>query len=431
MNFYTYYYTRIGELSLEATNRSLESAKKSKLLPTVALFTAFIYFGISENIKGPALPLIQDSFQINEFQLGLLLSINALGFLIATVFAGMLIKKIDAKAVFNIALIIMGVSGIFIFISNSYISFSTAYFVLYFGNGLLEIVLNVLAARMFHKNAAIMLGLCHFFFGVGSITGPIAASELIGLQLGTITISWHGMYLVMMSVAIIPLIMGTSVNFPEKYQHSGVQTTVKDHIRNPIIWLLASIITLGVVVELSIASWLVNLMEKAYSWSPSSAAFLLASFFLLFTLGRLILSPIIEKIGYAKSLVIFTVFAGICIFLGLILGSPFEFFFALSGLGVAPIYQTVMAFVPELYGRDTDGVVNLIIIIWAVGSMLGNLLVGGLTNSFKVWAVSLYGEEIGLPLGLQLGFGFIGLLALLCGFFSLILQRKLPKKQAA
>ncbi len=46
----------------------------------VVIFGGFLIFGLSENVRGPAIPKIQSEFMIGETQLGLLLALNSLGF---------------------------------------------------------------------------------------------------------------------------------------------------------------------------------------------------------------------------------------------------------------------------------------------------------------------------------------------------------------
>ncbi len=47
------------------------------------VFGGFLIFGFSENIKGPAIPLIQENFSASQTQIGLLLALNSFGYLLA------------------------------------------------------------------------------------------------------------------------------------------------------------------------------------------------------------------------------------------------------------------------------------------------------------------------------------------------------------
>lgn len=389
-------------------------------LQIAAILAAFVFFGISENIKGPALPLIQRDLQITEWQIGLLLSINSLGFLISCFFAAPLIRKLEAKAVLLISLLGMVLGGVAIFFSRSYTAFSLAYFAMYLTNGTLEIVLSILAARMFTTNTVVMMSISHFCYGLGSTIAPVCASFLMGTTVGGQALGWPGMYLVMLALGVVPILLGAAARFPKNGAADAQQLSMRECAKNPLLWLLSAIIMTGVIAELTAASWMVNLAEKAYGWPPLKAASLLSAFFLLFMLARLLLGPVIEKMGYAKSLVVFSALACVCSVAGLLGGDTLLLLLPLAGIGIAPIYPTVMAFLPRLYAGRSDGVVNFIIVVWAIGTTLGNFLIGAMTDAMV--------KGLGLDAGLKLGYLTVGVSAMLCVLFSIGLYRRLHKQ---
>lgn len=70
------------------------STKKQTVLHLTVIFLGFVIFGLSENIKGPAIPRIQLDFMLSEAQLGTLLSFNALGYLIACSFTAYFVRRL-------------------------------------------------------------------------------------------------------------------------------------------------------------------------------------------------------------------------------------------------------------------------------------------------------------------------------------------------
>lgn len=95
--------------------------------------------------------------------------------------------------------------------------------------------------------------------------------------------------------------------FPVNAVTKEEKIPIKKYARDPVAWLAICIITLGVISEISSGSWMVNYLEKVYLWSPAQAAGMLSAFFLTFTLARLVLGPLTDRIGYIKSLIIFPV----------------------------------------------------------------------------------------------------------------------------
>ena len=183
-----------------------DSSRTNYLLLLLVVFGGFLIFGFSENIKGPAIPRMQTDFGLNEGQLGLLLSLNSLGYLLACSFTSALSNKIGIKLTGIIAFVSMAASGVLMYISASYASLSASYFLLYIANGMLEIGLAIMAARIFTKNTGTMMNLSHFFYGLSSTVAPIFAASMMGWQFGGGELGWRGMYLIMLMLSLLPVI---------------------------------------------------------------------------------------------------------------------------------------------------------------------------------------------------------------------------------
>ncbi|WP_139997363.1 MFS transporter [Paenibacillus paridis] len=399
---------------------------KAYAMQLATIFLGFIIFGISENIKGPAIPRIQFDFHLDEMQLGTLLSLNALGYLIACSFTAVLTHKLGIKAVSLMAFGLMLISGILIFFSHSYPVFSSSYFLMYIGNGMLEIGLAILGARIFVKNTGTMMNLSHFFYGLSSTVAPMIASGLMSVSLFGHMLDWRGMYLVMLSLSILPMIPAFLSRFPGDDLAMEDRIPLKSLVRDPALWLLVLILSFGVVSELAVGGWLVNFLEKAYKWDSVSASGMLSIFFLCFSAARLLLGPVTDKIGFNLSLIIFAAVSAVCTFIAILGGESAAFLFAAAGIGIAPIYPTVMAFIAKRYPRGSDTAITFTVTLMGIGSVIGNYLIGAIMKVVR----NSYGAdtELGLLRGLQAGYGFIGLCALICAISGCFLYRYLKAR---
>ncbi|WP_090711539.1 MFS transporter [Paenibacillus typhae] len=392
----------------------------------VTIFLGFIIFGISENIKGPAIPRIQFDFALNEEQLGSLLSLNALGYLIACSFTAILVRKFGIKATSIMSFASMLLSGIFIFVSHAYPAFAASYFLMYIGNGMLEIALAILGARIFVKNVGTMMNLSHFFYGLSSTVAPLIATGMMSVHLFGHELDWRGMYLVMLSLSLLPILSALRSSFPGDDMPAEHRTPFKELRRDPALWWMVLILSFGVVSELAVGGWLVNFLEKAYDWDTVKASGLLSVFFLLFSVGRLVLGPVTDKIGFTLSLIIFSGFSAVCTFAAIAGGESLAFLFAAAGLGIAMIYPTVMAFIAKRYPGGSDTAITFTVTMMGLGSVIGNYVIGFVIEAVK----KLYDENDPNALlhGLQAGYGFIGLCALLCAVCAFVLYRYLNKR---
>ncbi len=397
---------------------------KSFLLYAI-LFIGYLVFGFSENIKGPAIPRMQDDFGVGEMEVGLLLALNSAGYLLACSFTGLLVRKWGLKMAHLLAFGSMAAAGVLILLSFNFLQFTASYFLMYIGNGMLEIALGILAARFFTENTGRMMNLSHFFFGLSSTASPLLATWLINLKTGDTLLGWRGMYCLMLGLSVIPMLPAFFTRFPGESEEKEERLSASGFLREPAAWLCTGILSLGVVSELAVGGWMPNFLEKVYGWSPDSSAGLLSAFFLLYTLARLLLGPLTDKIGFVKSIAILSGFSGVCTLAGVLTGEAGAFLLALSGIGIAPIYPTVMAFLAKRYGKSSDMAISLTVTFMGIGSVIGNFLVGAIVDLFKK---IFSGASGSLAMGLQAGYAFIGLCALLCSATALALYRFLKKK---
>ena len=386
------------------------------------VFSGFLIFGLSENVKGPAIPIMQSEFHLNESQLGLLLALNSLGYLLACTFTSVLANKIGIKSTGILAFSSMILAGILISLVKSYPTLTASYFFLYIGNGILEIALGIMAARIFTKNTGTMMNLSHFFYGLSSIGAPILGASIMGWHVFGGELGWRGMYLIILSLAILPIIPSLFGRFPEELPSDGESASFSGLFRDPAAWLIVAVLSFGVISELAVGSWLVYYLQHAYGWSLKRASEMLSLFFLFFTLSRLFAGPITDKIGYAFSTMLFSAFSGICSLAAVFIGEIGAILFAIAGIGIAPIYPTVMALLAKRYRKGVGTAITFTVTLMGMASVIGNLLIGVIIDYVK----QLYGNHHGGELvGLQAGYVFIAGMALLCSLCSMFLYKRL------
>ena len=399
--------------------------RRKGILITVTIFATFLIYGFYENMKGPALPRIQADFGISEFQLGLLLAVNSLGYLIACSYTTALAKKISIKVCLIISLIVIAISGIFICFSPSYILLVISFLILHLGNGMLEISQGVIAATTFTKNTGTMMNIAHFFYGAGSIFSPVISTGLMMARFGESILGWRYVYLIVLSWAIIPIIPAL-IWRPGKQGSSNVKAKFTAILKKPTLWLTVLILAFGSVCEVGVMAWLVNFLEKAYSYTGEQAALRLTLFFVCFTLTRLIFGPLIDRIGLINSLVIATAFAGVMTVLGVLIGEPGVVLLIIAGVGVAPLYPTVMAVIAKLFSEEIDHAMTAIMTIMGVFFVAANLLVGGIIQLARSIFVDIHGDE-GVGMAYAAGYLFLGVCCFVATLFAIILRSRQKK----
>lgn len=407
--------------------------RRKYLITTITIFVGFLIFGFSENIKGPAIPRIQSDFNLDEIQIGTLLALNSLGYLLACSYTSWLSSKIGLKTTNILSFVFMIVAGVLIYLSPNYVTFSGSYFIMYLGNGMLEITLGVMAATIFTKNTGTMMNLSHFFYGLSSMVAPIMATKLMGasFQFTEGALGWRGMYLVVLSLSVIPIIPAMFSSFRKSSEEEGAEKiSMWLFLKDRTAWLIIFILSFGVTCEMAVGGWLVNFLEKSYGYTNGSASNVLVWFFFCFMLARLLFGPIIDRVGFVKSILYLSGLSGALIVIGVLIGEPGVALLAIAGFGVAPIYPTVMALLSTLYAKVIHVAMSFTLIIMGITIVIGNFLVGAITDLFKTIFTNTMGVAEGVAMGYRAGYLFIGICSLICCAGAVVLHQRLKKEAA-
>lgn len=418
-------YHAIGDIMENDNLIDKPGHKRNFILFAIAIFSTFAIFGVADIIRGTAIPRIQVDFQLSALHIGALLASNSMGYLTASAITAEIARKIGIKACHIIGLILIAFSGVLIFFSPTFLILVFSFFVLNFGFGMVEIAVGVIAAKIFTKNTGTMMNLAHFFFGAGATFSPIVSTSIMAVRFGEQLFTWRHVYLIVLFFALVPAI-------PVLIGQLGKQDSTKKKLkygiilRNPVMWFVVMILTFGVISEAGIASWFVIFLETSHEFPSDRAALSLTLFFVCFTVSRLLLGPLIDRIGFIKSLIFATAFSGVMITLGVLLGRSGSYLIILAGIGVAPIFPTVMAVIAKLFSDQIELAMTAIITIMGIIIVPMNLLVGGIINQARVLFSTNYGDA-GIGMAYSAGILFFGLTSFIAFVFALILRARQKK----
>jgi len=300
-----------------------------------------------------------------------------------------------------------------------------AFFILNLGFGMMEMSLGVMAAAAFTKNTGMMLNLMHFFYGAGAVFSPVATTGLMAAQFGGRLFGWRYMYMIILSFMLIPAIPALITRLGRQ-DYDKKKTGYSVLLKKPSIWLIIVILAFGVTCEVGIVAWLVNFLEKAYSFSKERAALYLTFFFICFTATRLLLGPVTDKIGLINTLTAATVFAGLAITAGVLLGEPGALLLVAAGIGVSLFYPTVIAITAKLFIDEIDLAMTAVTTAMGVIVVPANLMVGAIINQARPVFTDMYGDA-GVRAAYSAGYLFLAVCSF-CAFVFLLLLRKTQKK---
>jgi fucose permease len=322
---------------------------------------------------------------------------------------------------------IMVCSGALICFAPGFGTLLLAFFVLYLGNGMIEITLGIMAAVMFTKNTGTMLNLAHFFYGVGAAVGPIVSAGLMATKVGGLALGWRYMYLVVLAWAVVPLIPAAIGRYKGDSEPKR-RTNYREALKNPLQWGVILMLTFGATTEMGIGGWLANYMEKANGMTPEKAALTLTAFFVVFTFARLIVGPFTDRFGYTFSVMLFSVFGGVLLLVGVALGARGTIPVVASAVFISPLYPTVMAAIAKIFAKTIDTAMTVTMTVMGIVSMVANLAIGGIVDGARIAFTASHGAETGLGMAYSAGMYFLGALMFASAFAAAWLLRRLRRE---
>ncbi|WP_042835372.1 MFS transporter [Thermoanaerobacter ethanolicus] len=368
----------------------------------VIIYLLMMLIGIVENVKGPLIINIKTFYGVDYTMMGLFLSVGSFGFILSTFLGGFLADKIGRKSVLisGLILIIAGILGIFA--ARKFIVFLIFAFVMNMGMGLLEIGINAVASIVFIVNQALMMNLLHFFYGVGAIISPNMTAKLLHINF-----SWQQVYLTVGAIAFILMLAALEIKIHGEKKHiAGDKIDYIQILSDKRMWLFASMLGFYIASELGVGNWVVTFFSAQYKMDNTISSLYLGLFFAAFTFGRLVGGFIVERIGYIKSLFIFSLVSSILIASGMA-GRNFAFLISVAGFFYSIIFPTTIAIVMKEFKQHVTIIIAIILTISSTINMLANFLIGRLNDIFGVF----------------IGFSAILIFMILVVFMSLILAK--------
>ena len=343
--------------------------------------------GLIENIRGVSFPLIRDEFGASFERQGLMVSMLSLAYVVSNIIAGMFLSRfgIKSSAFAGYSAICMGI--ILVFFMPGFFSVTVALFALFGGLGFLDIGMNALASRIFVTKAALLMNLLHSFYGIGAMIGPKAA----GIIVSNTELGWRSVYLLSLPLVLTILMLAFIARFPKDgleanggnvdiHGNQSERKSFFDALKTPMVWLLAFTLGIALVVEVNTPNWGPLYFQDVYGLDPATdGATFLSTFFLLFTLSRLICGPFIEKIGYVRSLLGASVITLVVFATVFSLGAGGIYVLPVLGFFIALFWPTLMAVAIVSFGRNAPVYAGATIAIAGILNAVVQFLVG-LTN---------------------------------------------------
>lgn len=326
----------------------------------VIIYISFISLGLPDSLLGSAWPIIQTDLSSSFSIAGYISMTVCAGTIISSLFSNRLIARLGTGKVtlLSVAMTSFALFG-YSFAPNVFMLFIMA-IPLGLGAGSVDAALNNFVALHYESKHMSWL---HCFWGIGATTGPAIMSLFLlsqdGWRKGYMAIAIIQAVLVLLLFITLPLWTKNNKNEIKKDKPEETVISNRQVLNVPYIKLALVSFVFICATELTTGLWSSSYLVTVKGLDASDAARWAAYFYAGITMGRLISGFLSIRIRSSQLIRIGQL---ICVLGALVLILPLPVHFSLLGiillgLGIAPIYPSMLHETPNRFGTEKSGAI--------------------------------------------------------------------------
>lgn len=358
--------------------------KWSSRLTFFAFVVLMVGLGSNDSLRGIFSTIFQEHFSLTTTQLGLIVTTSYIGNLVFLLVGGNLSTRFSKKRVLQVLILIwMAALALFAFTSN--------YTVLLIGmalalgsSTLLNTTMNLITPLLFATAPGFFVNFLFFTQEIGTSGSQyILGSHADGFAF------WQHTNLVLLILGAVAFVLLLFCNVPEEAAAPADAPAQKGGYDWRIIVPYVLVFGFYFIAEHGVMNWMVAYGVDGLGLPQASAAKYLSVFFGGMMIGRLCLSPLVDKLGALKSLAAFGGVSCVLYLIGSLGGAVTMPVWAISGLSFSILYPTLVMSI-RLYfpAQQVSGAAGTILSIASLADILFNVGFGKLVD-MAGYAVSI------------------------------------------
>ena len=350
--------------------------KWSSRLTFFAFVVLMVGLGSNDSLRGIFSTIFQEHFSLTTTQLGLIVTASYIGNLVFLLVGGNLSTRFSKKRVLQVLILIwMAALALFAFTSN--------YTVLLIGmalalgsSTLLNTTMNLITPLLFATAPGFFVNFLFFTQEIGTSGSQyILGSHADGFAF------WQHTNLVLLILGAVAFVLLLFCNVPEEAAAPADAPAQKGGYDWRIIVPYVLVFGFYFIAEHGVMNWMVAYGVDGLGLPQASAAKYLSVFFGGMMIGRLCLSPLVDKLGALKSLAAFGGVSCVLYLIGSLGGAVTMPVWAISGLSFSILYPTLVMSI-RLYfpAQQVSGAAGTILSIASLADILFNVGFGKLVD---------------------------------------------------
>jgi FHS family glucose/mannose:H+ symporter-like MFS transporter len=307
-----------------------------------ASFVGFLLLGAVVSLYGPAVPLFREQYGVSTSLAGMALPVNAAASVVGVIGWGALDRSGHVRTALLLGALSTGSGAATVALAPTFPVVLAGVVLVGLGFGIVDTGINAIFARDRSAGATRRMNMLHAMFGFGAVSFPLLLS-FTSLTVAFLTAA-------MLMLAALP---GLRHGFdPGVAEPEDDSPAARRSARFVLIGFL-SIFALYIGIELGIGNWMAaHLTDEG--WSAAAAARWTSGYFATFTLGRLLVARVAERVHPAR-IVISALGLGALFASAANLSAITPYAYLLAGLAIAPVFPTTMVWLSQRLPEQRHG----------------------------------------------------------------------------
>lgn len=364
---------------------------KNKILTYAGFMAVMIALGSNDSLKGIFATIFQEHFRLSGMQLALIVTVSYAGNMLFLLAGGMMADRWGRKKTMLAAVVIWLLSLLLFIVTDQYTALLIGMFFSMGASTLINMSINIVTPAMFAAMPAFAVNSLFFVQGIGTS----GSQSLIGRFAGDIA-AWKLTNLVLLAIGAAALLVLVWAKLPEGVgmgtaDLAAVQPdaareraapSFSSYWRSANFWFYVFIFGFYFVAEHGVMNWLVPYATSQLNMDMGKASTYLAVFYGGMTAGRLLLSPLVDRLGLMRSIRWFGAAAAALYIVGVLSGGGALILLSISGFLLSVIYPTLVMSIQSIWPNPgVSTVTGLIISVASLFDILFNLLFGRLIDT--------------------------------------------------
>ena len=336
------------------------SNKRTNRLTFAAFVVLMVGLGSSDSLRGIFSTIFQQHFALSTTQLGLIVTVSYIGNLVFLLVGGNLSARFAKKRVLQVLMLI--------------------WMALVMGSStLLNTTMNLITPLLFTAAPGFFVNFLFFTQGIGTSGSQFfLGSAADGFPFWQYT----NLGLLVLGAAAFGMLLFCPV--PEEPAVApGALPQAEGRLTDRLGVVVPFVLVFGFyfIAEHGVMNWLVAYGTTGLEMTQAAASRYLSVFYGGVMLGRLVLSPLVDKLGVIRSMQLFGVISGVLYVAGSLGGAALMPLWAASGFFLSILYPTLVMSI-RLYfpAQQVSGAAGTIISIASLADILFNVGFGRLVD---------------------------------------------------